>query len=498
MTSSGLVKLTVVLLAAAGISSVGWWKFIRVSAVVAQNALPSAPTQDSSPQQDPHLVQLTPEKTSAAGFVVSTVEITGLLHEHLVPGRIHYDERRHILVRSATDGIITNLMVKPGQHVEKGDVLIEISSPEVGDARANVLQRKAELSLAQESRDWEKATCEGLSQLSAAIQNRTTVDEIRTQFRSIVLGDAREALLSGYSDLLLAETQLRSAEENAGNGVVPAKVVVERTASRDQFEAKLTSAIEERTFSANQMRLQSEAKVQDAERRLQISLQQVRTLLGAAGEGAEVEVIADTFGEEAHSEELSRIKLKAPFSGTIESCSFSSNERISAGESLMILADTATLWVAADLRQREWRALRLQPGDKVRVVTNIEGVDSRDAEVHFSGREVDTATNAIPLVSLIKNADGRLRPGMFVRVAIPVTDRRPALTIPEASVLEHDRKPFVFVPAGENQFRRVDVETGVRTNGLVEVLAGLKSGDRIVSEGGFFLKSELLLQGEAE
>jgi cobalt-zinc-cadmium efflux system membrane fusion protein len=190
--------------------------------------------------------------------------------------------------------------------------------------------------------------------------------------------------------------------------------------------------------------------------------------------------------------------LKAPFSGTIESCSFSSNERISASESLMILADTATLWVAADLRQREWRALRLQPGDKVRVVTNIEGVNSRDATVHFAGREVDPATNAIPLVALIENADGRLRPGMFVRVAIPVTDVRQALTIPEASLLEHDKACFVFVPVGENQFQRVDIETGVRTNGLVEVLAGLKSGDKVVSEGGFILKSEMLLQGESE
>lgn len=495
---SGLVKISVVLLVSVALGAAGWWKFVRVPEVAATVTLPSSSPEGSSKAEDPYMVQLTPQKAQAAGFVVSTLELTALLHEHLVPGRIQYDERRHILVRSATDGIITNLPVKPGKRVEKGDVLIEISSPEVGDARANVLQRRAEMDLAEESRDWEKATCEGLSQLSAAIRNRRTVDEIRTQFRTIVLGDAREALLSGYSDLLLSETQLRSAEENAANGVVPAKVVTERTANRDSFEAKLTSAIEERTFSANQMRLQSEARVQDAERRLQISLQQVRTLLGAAGEGADAEVLADTLGEEASPEQLSRIKLKAPFSGTIESCSFSSNERISAGESLMILADTATLWVAADLRQREWRALRLQPGDKVRVVTNIEGVNSRDAMIHFSGREVDPSTNAIPLVALIENADGRLRPGMFVRVAIPVTDVRQALTIPEAAVLEHDRKPFVFVPVGEHQFQRVDIETGVRTNGLIEVLSGLKSGDKFVSEGGFFLKSELLLQGESE
>ncbi|MEN9556969.1 MAG: Cobalt-zinc-cadmium resistance protein CzcB [Planctomycetota bacterium] len=497
MKSSKLRTLLFSTVAIGGSCGVIWWTWGRTPAGDTLAETSAEGVESVAPAAATARVELTGDKVTNAKFEEATAETTELLHEHLVPGRIQYDDRRHILVRSATDGIISRLAVKPGQRVEKGDVLIEISSPEVGDARANVLQRQAELRLAIESRDWEKSTFEGLSQLSEAIRNRKTVDQIRTQFQKIVLGNAREVLLSGYSDLLLAETQLRAAEENAANGVVPAKVVSERKANLDQFEARLTSAMEERTFLANQARLQSEAKVQDAERRLRVSLQQVRTLLGAAVDSPESEPLLETMGEEAGPEQLSLIKLKAPFSGTIEECRVSSTERVEAGESLMVLADTTTLWVSADLRQREWRALRLQPGDTVRVVTEIEGVESREAVVHFAGREVDPATNAVPLVSLIDNADGRLRPGMFVRVAIPVTDRRMVLTIPEGAVLEHDRKPFVFVPVGEHAYQRVDIEPGVRTNGVIEVLAGLKPGDRVISEGGFFLKSELLL-GEAE
>jgi len=111
---------------------------------------------------------------------------------------------------------------------------------------------------------------------------------------------------------------------------------------------------------------------------------------------------------------------------------------------------------------------------------------------------VDPATNAVPLVSVIDNSDGRLRPGMFVRVAIPVAEPRTTLTVPESSVLEHDRQPFVFVPAGQDLYERVDVKPGLRTDGLVEIVQGLREGDRVVAEGAFFLKSELLLQGESE
>jgi membrane fusion protein, heavy metal efflux system len=56
----------------------------------------------------------------------------------------------------------------------------------------------------------------------------------------------------------------------------------------------------------------------------------------------------------------------------------------------------------------------------------------------------------------------------------------------------------VFVPAGQDLYERVDVKPGLRTDGLVEIVQGLREGDRVVAEGAFFLKSELLLQGESE
>jgi Cu(I)/Ag(I) efflux system membrane fusion protein len=87
---------------------------------------------------------------------------------------------------------------------------------------------------------------------------------------------------------------------------------------------------------------------------------------------------------------------------------------------------------------------------------------------------------------------------MFVRVAVPVATARQALMVPESSVQEHDRQAFVFTPLSDSSFRRVDIQAGQHSGGLVEVLSGLTSGEKVVVSGGFYLKSELLLQGEAE
>lgn len=445
------------------------------------------------------LVRLPPDKLKAAGVSLADVVHKQLRPVNKVPGRLRYDDRRHVEVRSATAGIITSVRVDPGDHVNAGDVLIEISSPEVGNARADVLQRTSDLKLAEENRDWEKDICDGLKKLSDAIQARVQVDRIKEEFKNVTLGKNREQLLSAYSDLLLAESLVNAARENAKSGIVPGRVIEERINNRDNAEALLLTALESLTYTANVSLRHAAATVEDAERRLKISHQVVQTLLGQST--ADEPSIGKTDSGPIVSqvnvpESLSLVQLRAPFAGTIERRQFSPSERVAAGDGLLTLADTSTLWVAADLREQEWKALVLKPGDEISVEPAAPGAEPLVARVHFVGREVDPATNAIPLVAVIDNPEGRLRPGMFVRVAVPLAESREALTIPESAILEHDRQAFVFSPDVDGSFRRTDIIPGLRVGGMVEVISGLNAGQQVVSSGGFYLKSEMLLAGE--
>ncbi len=218
-------------------------------------------------------VELSTDKLKAAGVSLTKVVRTQLRPENKVPGRLRYDDRRHVEVRSAAAGIITAVRVNPGDRVNAGDVLIELSSPEVGSARADVLQRTSDLKLAAESRDWEKEICSGLTKLSEAIQGRVPVDRIKQEFRNVTLGKNREQLLSAYSDVLLAESLVNAVQDNAKSGVVPGRVIEERINSRDHAEATLLTALESLAYTANVSLRHAEANVEDAERRLKISQQ---------------------------------------------------------------------------------------------------------------------------------------------------------------------------------------------------------------------------------
>jgi cobalt-zinc-cadmium efflux system membrane fusion protein len=118
------------------------------------------------------------------------------------------------------------------------------------------------------------------------------------------------------------------------------------------------------------------------------------------------------------------------------------------------------------------------------------------AALHYVGREVSAKTNAVPLMAVLPNPDGLLRPGQFVQVRLPVGEPQRALAVPEAAVVVHEGKPFVFRREAEGSFRRVDIQRGVSSEGWIEVIAGLSEGDAIVVQGAFYLKSELLLERE--
>jgi cobalt-zinc-cadmium efflux system membrane fusion protein len=96
------------------------------------------------------------------------------------------------------------------------------------------------------------------------------------------------------------------------------------------------------------------------------------------------------------------------------------------------------------------------------------------------------------------NADGLLRPGMYATVSLPLAGPVQALAVPPAAVMQDEAKRFVFVAEGPQSFRRVEVETGLETEDWVEIRRGLSPGTQVVEQGAFLLKSELLLEREAE
>jgi len=431
-------------------------------------------------------VLLPPEKATVARIETQPAERRALGRTISVPGRIQYDDTRHIQVRAATAGVLVDVLVKPGDSVVSGQVLAILSSPEVGTARADVLQKEAEAQVLAEEFAWREKMNEGILKLSDAIAKREPLDAIRKSFRDVPLGKGGEGVLTAYSRLRLADSLAQGVSGAQESGAVSQRMVRERLSELESADAGLKGATEQAVFEGRQAFRQSQVGLEAARRRLEVSRQHLNTLLG----------YTEQMSAKAAPADLSHVEVRAPFAGTIEQKIVSAAERTQLGETLFVLADTTSLWIAADLRERDWSALRLREGDPLTIESPAIPGKTIAAKVHFLGREVSEATNSVPLVGVVDNRDGALRPGLFARVTIPVEVPRDVVAVPESAVTRHDGAPFVFVAEGASEYREVPVRTGLEQQGWVEVLDGIRSGEPVVTAGTFFLKSELLLEAE--
>ena len=437
------------------------------------------------------LVTLPPAKVESAGIRVAKVRRSALQPTSTISGRLDYDQDRHVAVKSACDGILTKVLVRRGDQVSSGQVVAVVSSPQLGNARSNAAKKVAELNLARTQFQWRKSLCEGVEELVGLIRAGTSPDDIVERLKDEALGEYREKLVAAYTRSRLATNVAASSRGAASRGAISARLQQQRETEQQTSEAAVDTVLEHSLFEARQSCKVAEAKLADAQLQLEVSLQELNTLLGPAAD----QVTAEEVGQ-GQITMLSEVNLVAPIDGTVEERVFSATERVVGGDTIFTIADHSRLWAVADIRESDWSAISIAGGQEVEVWSPAIPVEKFQARVLVVGRRIDPATGAAPLVAKLERSDARLRPGLFIRMKIPAGPPRDVLAVPEQAVVAHENVSFVFVPESELKYRRVDVQVGETENGLTEIVSGLSAGDDVAVTGVFKLKSEMLLAGE--
>jgi cobalt-zinc-cadmium efflux system membrane fusion protein len=431
-------------------------------------------------------VTLTDAKLAAAKIKVAGVEQRTLNPVRTVPGRIEYNGTRHVSVKSPADGLVQKMAVTVGDRVEAGQLLAVVNSPELGERRADVLKQQADLELARRDRDWWRSIQTNLIDLMAKLKRPQEIASLEEEFQDRILGDYRRDIFSAYSKFRTAEAINANLKPLSG-GVISQRMVLEQASARDSASATFQAACEQAIFDARQKVGRADSLFDDASRRLAVARQRLTWLTGQS---------ADQIGDLSKEEMLSTWPVVAPFSATVEELYIAATERVRLGEDIVLLADTSKLWVQADIRDKDWSALKLSPGQKIQVQTPALPDTTLESTIAFIGRTVNQETRATPVVADIPNEDRLLKPGMFVRVLLPDGAAVEAIAVPESAVVRSEGRTYVFVATSAHEFTPRDVTLGMTVDPWVEVKAGLAVGDQIAISGTFLLKSEMLLEPE--
>ncbi len=187
--------------------------------------------------------------------------------------------------------------------------------------------------------------------------------------------------------------------------------------------------------------------------------------------------------------EVAQVFLRAPFSGEIIEQNATVGEVIDPSKTVFTVADLSTVWVRADFPEQQIGKLKLGLAVEVRVPAYPETVFQ--GVISYIGAMIDPATRTVTARFQIPNPDRRLRPEMFAEVTV-LTEEQSVLAVPRAALQQVGGRTMVFVTRGPHRFELYDVKIGASSNDYVEITAGLKEGDEVVTEGSYALKSEAL------
>lgn len=363
-------------------------------------------------------VVLRPEAIERYGIKVEQASLYRLRPTFVAPARVAFNAEAMAHVGSPLPGRVVELRVRLGDIVSKGDVLLVVESPELGEAQSDFLQKRilAETSVA--GVDLAKNALERATRLYD--QNKgIALDEV--QKREVEFKSAQAAYQTGRSAAVAAENKLH--------------------------------------------------------------------LLGM--DQASVEKLSDT--GEVHP----RLAVIAPLPGRVVEREVTLGELVHPEkEALIVLADTTTLWVLADVP--EARLPQVSIGAAAWLKSGAASGHKHEGTVSYVSPMVDPRTRSAQVRVAVQCEHGTLLPGMFVQVELTATDQAdpdppPVVAVPEDALQTVEGVPSVFVPVPNepNTFSKRPVTVGKPVAGLVPVYSGLVEGESFVASGSFVLKAEL-------
>ena len=189
--------------------------------------------------------------------------------------------------------------------------------------------------------------------------------------------------------------------------------------------------------------------------------------------------------------------LTAPASGIVIHQNAQEGMYVQTGSKIYTIADLSTVWVQLDAYESDLGLLRT--GSPVEFTTQAIPGERFEGTVTFIDPIINTATRTAKVRVIVDNADGHLKPGMFVRAVARPKVAEEALLIPVSAALKTGKRAVVYVEqpnADKPTYEGREVRLGMRAGDLYVVKEGLREGERVVTHGSFKLDAELQLRAK--
>ena len=394
-------------------------------------------------------------------------------------GEIALNPDRVAHVVSRAGGIGSKILHTIGDHIEAGEMLAILESPELAESKAEYLARSARAALDATDLARAESIYSNTIRLLEIVAENPDVDTLRKEISGLDIGVNRGDLITTYAELRAARAIYQREKTLFERGISSESEYILAESAYKKAVAGFQAVRDDLAFSnrrgleaARRTNLVANVSLEAAERRLHA--------LGLSEE--------DVKGVESESDlELARYEIRAPLGGLIIERHLVRGESIEAGEQIFVISDLSSVWGHLTLYQRDLANIR--KGQKVGVL-GAHNLAQAEAIIEYINPILDEQTRTTTARVELDNADGAWRPGMFIRGELIISEHSVAIMVPRSALQEIDQQTFLFVE-DEDGIEPRKVRIGRMDDDSAEILSGLNPGDRYVISGGLALKAQL-------
>jgi len=176
--------------------------------------------------------------------------------------------------------------------------------------------------------------------------------------------------------------------------------------------------------------------------------------------------------------------LNSPIDGIVVERNATIGATVGTDANLFKIIDISRVWIDANVFEKDLP--RVRNGQPVKVTVTAFPGTAFSGKVILINSVVDPDSRTVRVRTEVSNPDGRLKPDMFANVEIITDVNGTAVSVPQSAVLEDGGKTIVFVAEGTG-YKERQVQLGIKTGDRVEIIDGLKAGDKVVVKGNYLL-----------
>jgi len=187
-----------------------------------------------------------------------------------------------------------------------------------------------------------------------------------------------------------------------------------------------------------------------------------------------------------------RLPIYSPQSGIVIEKMVQQGQYVNTGDPLFNIADLSRVWVEVEIYENEFP--NIQIGQSVEIRSQSFPGKPFSGRIAFVYPFLDPKTRTVKARVEMPNPGMKLKPDMFVNAVIKIP-LGSAIVVPVTAVIDSGKRQVVWIETSEGMFEPRDVQVGQTSDDKIQILSGLKAGDKVAVSGGYLIDSESQLKG---